>query len=165
MQKLFKSTITAAFGAAIMISAPHAIAGEEQIVVAPSEAMAEWSADVTRSLNHRLQHTEALRRGTPVSSIVQLRFTLDENGRATDFTTHRSSGHRVTDRIAMRAVRGLDNLDQVPVSDTDGRVFQANIIFASDVFEHAKLASKLEQIERTRLARGGAEADVITLGG
>ncbi|WP_196793197.1 energy transducer TonB family protein [Erythrobacter litoralis] len=155
--------LTLALGAAAVTPA---IAGsaQEDIVVSPSGAMQEWRADVGRDLGRNLVLAERWAKHNPDSGIVQVRFTLDADGRPSDMTTYRSSGSVATDRAARWAVRRLSQFDEAPTQFAAGQVFQANIIFAENTAQHDKLEQKLAYLERTRLARGGGERGVIALG-
>lgn len=140
-------------------------AGQDGIVVQSQAAMEEWSQDVTRSLNRGLIQSERFSNTRPQSGIVQVRFTVDADGKAENVSLYRSSGHSPTDRVATRAVRWIARLDDAPVQNLTDQTFQANIIFAPDAQEHEVLARKLEQMESARIASSGTEASVVTLGG
>lgn len=155
-----------ALGMTLPLAVP-ASAGEstEDIVVRSQIEMERWQEDTTRSLNRALVRNPLERSASPSSGIVQVRFTMDENGRADDITLHSSSADWVAERIALSAVRRLGNLDEVPVSNAGDVQFLANIIFASDRNEQTELAKKLARSERARLASGTAESDYVALGG
>ena len=165
MKTLIKTAFASALALGAVTATAPAIAGDNDIIVQSQAAMEEWSQGVTRSLNRQLVAAERFSSTTPKPGIVQIRFTLDDNGNAENFKLYRSSGHNGTDNVAKRAVRKLRKLDEAPVSDVANRTFQANVIFAADRTEHRKLAAKLDKMERSRLARGGPEAEVVTLGG
>ena len=137
---------------------------QDEIIVSPSKALENWRSDVSRDLSRHLDLADRWGKFNPDAGIVQVRFTLDENGRPTAMETYRSSGSVSTDRAAMWAVARLNHLDDAPVRVTSGTTFQANIIFAESPAQHDELASKLAWIERKRLAANTAEADVIALG-
>lgn len=158
MNTLIKSGLAAALSLAI---AAPAFAGDDQIVVNQPAAMKAWSKEVSRSLSLKLLAAEKNTRITPRSSIVQLRFTLDEDGRAHEFETYRSSGDRGTDIVAQRAVRSLRGLDRVPVADAGSRKFQANIVFARNDDEFSDLVGELRDSERQRMARGDTSVVVV----
>lgn len=158
---LIKTITAAALGVAAV---SPAMADEADIVVQSTAAMEEWSADTARSLDRRLVNAERLSRVSPVSGIVQVRFELDDDGNPENLDVISSSGHRSTDGLAKRAVKGLRDLGGVPVANAGDQTFQANIIFASNEGEYAKLAYKLEKLETARLARNDAEGGVISFG-
>ncbi|HSM53733.1 MAG TPA: energy transducer TonB [Erythrobacter sp.] len=160
MQTLIKTSLAAALSLAAISPA----LADEQIVVHSQAEMEQWKADVTRNLDRRLELAQRQMNATPRSGIVQLRFTLDENGRAENFQTLTSSGDRSTDMVATRAVRRVDNLDEAPIANADGQTFQANIIFANDFGEHDKLKAKLAKMESARLARNESEGKVVSFG-
>ncbi len=160
MQTLFKATLAAALSMAAIVPA---MADDEPILVHSQAAFAQWQADVTNSLDRRLVSAERSSRLTPESGIVQLRFTLDENGKPQGIRTVTSSGDWSTDRVAISAVRGLNQLDEAPVANVQGQTFQANIIFAKSEAQRDKLAAKLATMETARLARGETSG-VISFG-
>lgn len=162
MQTLIKTTLAAALGLAAV---SPAIAGEEPIVVHSQAAMEQWSADVTHSLDRRLANAERQLRVKPVSGIVQLRFTLDSDGKPQAFETISSSGDRDTDTVARLAVRGLKQLDEAPVATADNQAFIANVIFANDREEEAKFVAKLAKMEGARLAMDTDGPRAISFGG
>lgn len=160
MQTLFKASLAAALS---MAAIAPALAGDEPITVLSQAAYAQWQDEVTQSLDRRLVSVERANRATPVAGIVQLRFTLDENGQPQGFQTLTSSGDRATDRVAIGAVRGLTQLGDAPVAGAADKTFQANIIFAKSQAQHARLSQKLAKIESARLARSDS-AGVISFG-
>ena len=142
---LIKTITAAALGVAAI---SPAMADESPIVVQSTAAMEEWSANAARS----------------VSGIVQVRFELDDDGNPENLDVISSSGHRSTDGLAKRAVKGLRDLGDAPVANAGDQTFQANIIFASNEGEYAKLAYEIEKMETARLARNDAEGGVISFG-
>lgn len=161
MQTLIKATLAAALG---MAAVSPALAGEQAIVVHSPAAMQAWSESVNGSLDRRLRQASRIHKVNPASGVVQLRFTIDADGKPQEMTVQTSTGDSRTDKLAMRAVRALPQLGDAPVRDLDQQTFQANIIFAQNRDEYARLAEKLAKSERARLARGGAEAQVLAFG-
>ena len=140
-------------------------ADDQTIIVESKEAMAAWQSDVTRSLNNQLLSERSTPRRAIESGIVQLRFTIDENGDAQNFELLSGTGDRATDRAAQRAVSRVSHLEDAPVRDIQSRTFQANIIFAKSPEEQDELMAKLAKSERVRLARAAEEREVIMFGG
>ena len=137
---------------------------QDEIIVSPSKALENWRSDVSRDLSRHLDLADRWGKFNPDAGIVQVRFTLDANGRPTNMETYHSSGSVSTDRAAMWAVRRLSNLDEAPVRVTGGTTFQANIIFAETPAQKAEFSEKLAWIEKKRLASASAENNVIALG-
>lgn len=155
-----------AFAVALPVATPAlADEGSDDIVVRSQSEMERWQADTTRSLNRALTRNPLERTATPSSGIVQVLFTLGDDGRASDIEVHNSSADWVAERSAVFAVRRLSNLDEVPVTNSDNVQFLANIIFAEDRSEYVELAEALKKSERARLASDTAESDYIALGG
>ncbi len=148
-----------------LLALAPAQAESNPIVVESQEAMAEWQADVNRSLNNRLYAATSSYRSQPESGIVQVRFTVDAEGNAQNIELIKGTGDRSTDRVAERAVSRVSYLDEAPVRDIQSRTFQANIIFARNHEEHDELKAKLAKLETARLALADEEEDVILLGG
>ena len=165
MKSIIRNTLAPAMALGALAATVPATAGDQDIVVQSQPAMEQWSRDVTRSLNRQLVNVERLNNAVPRPGIVQVRFTLDENGRASDMTLLRSSGHAGTDSLAQKAVRKLRHLDEAPVRDVRGKLFQANIIYARDGYERDQLADELARSERSRIALGVNEAEVLSFGG
>lgn len=166
MNTILKTTLAATVALAVATtSTAPVLAQNETIVVESTAAMESWSDAVTRSLDQRLARAEQALRVNPKAGIVQLRFTLDDQGNAQGLTVHKSSGHNRTDLVAKRAVRSLSNLGDVPVRNPQAQKFQANIIFAEGKQEYWQLAKQLKKSEAKRLASGGAESAVLAFGG
>ncbi|WP_427964301.1 energy transducer TonB [Altererythrobacter sp.] len=163
MHILLKTSVAAAIALTGLANAP-AHAGED-IVVQSAAAMEEWSQSVTHSLDRRLLLSKKAMRADTVNGFVQLRFTLDDRGKAQDIRVYHSSGDSLTDRVASYAVRSLPNLDEAPVRDVHEKTFQANIIFADGFAEYSELSRELAQSEAKRIAFGGEEEEVVALGG
>lgn len=162
MQTFIKTALAAALSIAAI---SPAMAGDEPIVVHSEAAMKQWQADVTRSFDRRLANAERQMLIRPANGIVQLRFTLDADGKPEDIETITSSGHRGTDAIARRAVQGLDQLDEAPVTNVADQVFIANVIFAQDSDQKTRLAAKLAKMEGARLAMSTDGTSAISFGG
>lgn len=162
MQILFKISLPAALAFAAV---SPALADEAPIYVVSQKAFEQWQDDVSSDLSRNLRNASYRQDGRIESGIVQIRFRLDEDGKPTDLSTYSNSTSTTARSIAYRAVRKLHNLDQAPVSGVRDAEFLANVIFARDELEHARLAAKLEQSEQARLASNGAEQRLVALGG
>ena len=158
-----------AIGAALLLAVPvGTLASDESddIIVQPTAAMAQWQADTTRDLNRALAAGGVRYRGSPNDSIVQITFTLGEDGKADNvelYKDYNDSANWLARKMAVRAVKRLDGLDQVPVSNPQDARFLANIIFASNERVHEKLEERLEQSERARLASAGKGRTYLAL--
>lgn len=132
-----------------------AVAKDEPIVVQSQAALEEWTAEVSRDLSRNLRPGTSYSTFQPKSGIVQVSFTLNENGRAENFAFLSSSGNARTDGLAKHAVRQLRDLDEAPVQDVFEQTFLANIIFADSPAQRDQLIDQLAESERARLASGG----------
>ncbi|BDI60042.1 TonB family protein [Qipengyuania nanhaisediminis] len=153
--------------AAMVPLASAAQAGEnsDDIVVTVKSELAQWQADTGRALDRALARNPFERTSKPGSGVVQVTFTLGADGKPTDIALYDSSADFTAERSAMRAVRRLGDLSDVPVRNAQGAQFLANIVFADSVAEHDALIASLEQSERARLASGTVESTYIALGG
>ncbi len=166
MNSLTKLAASSAF--ALMLSLPAATpalaGGDEPIVVQSKPAMAEWREKTTRDLNRALSHRPSSARLRPNNGIVQVSFTLGEDGRADNIKLYKSGANWIAERLAKRAVRKLDTLDEVPVANRAKARFLASIIFADNAHIHDRLAAELKKSERTRLASADESREFITVG-
>ena len=151
--------------AALIPLATPAIAGSDDIVVTSQSEMDAWQKGATMRLNRVLARNPAERSATPGSGIVQVTFTLDEDGRPANIALHGSTAGRVAEQSAIYAVRRMGDLSDVPVANAKDAQFIANIVFANDRAERRDLFAELAQSEQTRLASGSSEAQFIALGG
>ncbi len=167
MNTMTKLVSGAALAAALVLplAAPVA-AGEksDDLVVRPVDAMDEWQKETTRDLNRALAFAPGATKVRPDNGIVQMTFTLGANGKAENIKLYNSSANLMAERIARRAVRKLDNLDQVPVRDKSEVKFLANMIFADNEDIKERLMAKLEKSENARLARANADGDYVSFG-
>lgn len=154
-----------ALAAIAPLSLAHAGEKNDDIVVTISGQMQQWQAETTRDLNRALERNPFERSNVPGSGIVQVSFTLAADGTPEDLAIYDSSADYSAERSAMRAVRRLGDLSDVPVSNSQGAQFLANIIFADSKAEHDDLAAQLETSERARLASDTPESGYIALGG
>jgi len=156
----------AALAFTLPFAAP-AMAGENSdgIVVRSQAALEEWQAATTKDINRSLKHARIPRNAFPNNAVVQVTFTLGADGKPENVAFLRGSGNWVARKVAMYAVRRLDDLDKVPVTNPQNAQFLANIFFASDKATHKQLAAQLEKAERTRIAAAGGEEEYILLGG
>ena len=146
-------------GAALAVAAP-AVAGESPIVVQSGAQMEKWSGRATNELDRKLEQAE-WSNGVSKPGIVQLGFSVGEDGRAKDVTVLRSSGHARTDTNAILAVSQMDSLGDAPVFDVKGRDFRANIVFARNEVQKQQFFAELSRSERARLARGGGASTIV----
>ncbi|WP_324828621.1 energy transducer TonB family protein [Qipengyuania zhejiangensis] len=141
-------------------AAPVSAAGDDGIVVTSPGAMKAWQEQTTDRLNRQLDRVDAFSRGTALVGTVQIRFTLDDQGRPSNFETVHASGDQRAIRDARMALRNLRGLDEAPVTNVGDAVFQANMIFARDGEEKERLLAELTGVESQRLAAGGSRATV-----
>lgn len=155
-----------AIALAMLLALPAAAsAGSDKndIVVRSQSPLEEWTSQTTAELNRALSQGLNARQ-EPNNAIVQVTFTLDENGRAEELEFLKGDGNRQARDITRRAIRRLKNLDRVPVANVEDATFLANIIFASNERVHTELASRLEKMETARLASKQRDATYIALG-
>lgn len=168
MKTLTKFVIlpAAAVGMALPFAAP-AIAGEKSdgIVVTSMAKMKEWQAATTKDINRSLKNARIPITTRPNNSVVQITFTLGDDGKAENIEVLKGNGNWAARKAATYAVRRLNDLDTVPVTNAQDAQFLANIFFASNKQVHKELAAKLAQSEATRLAASGGEEEYILLGG
>ena len=156
----------AAFALALPFSAP-AIAGEKSndIVVTSMAKMKEWQAETTRDINRSLRQVPLPNRARPNNSVVQITFTLGADGKAENIEMLRGNGNRAARKAASYAIRRLNDLAQVPVTNAQNAQFLANIIFASTPEAHRKLKAALKKSEAKRLAASDGDEQYVLLGG
>ena len=161
-----KSSIARAIGAAILLAVPiGALASDEgsDIIVQPTFAMDQWQEETTHDLNRALSKGGVRFRGEPNSAIVQITFSLGEDGKADDVRLYNDDGNWFAKRIALRAVKRLDNLDEVPVDNPQDVQFLANIIFANDERTQERLSRRLAESEAERMATAGKARTYLAL--
>lgn len=154
-------------GAALLVALPaNSLASNDSddIVVSPSAAMVQWQEDTTTDLNRALSHGGVRYRGEPNNAIVQITFSLGDDGKADNVRLHNDEGNYFARRIAVRAVKRLRDLDQVPVANPQDAKFLANIIFANSDNDLGRLEERLAKMERARLASSGKERTYLALG-
>ena len=163
-----KTLTTFAFAAAAstaVLSVPLSAGAEQDIVVrSPTQSMAEWKSDMNAQLGRKLGRSDGFRNQGPMTAVVQIRFTLDEEGKPTNLQTLHHEGARRAAYASRYAVRSLRGFDDAPLPDARAAVYQANLIFARNDREKAELKAKLDRVDRARIAANGAE-DVVMLGG
>ncbi len=156
----------AALAFTLPFAAP-AVAGEKSdgIVVRSQEALEEWQAQTTKDINRSLRNAPIPNNARPNNSVVQITFTLGADGKPENIETLDGSGNWAARKAARYAVRRLNDLDTVPVSNAQNAQFLANIFFASSADMHKQLAAQLKKSERSRLAAAEGEKEYILLGG
>ncbi len=156
----------AALAFTLPFAAP-AVAGEKSdgIVVRSQAALEEWQAETTKDINRSLRNAPIPNNARPNDSVVQITFTMGANGKPANIETLKGNGNWAARKSAMYAVRRLNDLDAVPVTNPQNAQFLANIFFASSVDVHKQLAVQLKKSERSRLANAEGETEYILLGG
>lgn len=125
----FKSSIIASF---IFVLLPAgAIAAEKPIVVTgPEVSLNAWSGRVVRALDRNLYYPIPIR-GVPDEGVASVKFLCSEDGTPAKVAIVKSSGSRVLDAAAVRAVRRIVTLHPLPDGITHDQPFQANILYAT----------------------------------
>lgn len=153
-----------AFALALTFSTPVAAGTSQDILVTSPAEMKSWQQTATRDLNRKLALGDKYGKGRSAEGIVQVRFTLDANGAPTNLQTYANTAGPVGERAAKWAVRRMRSLDNAPIANVEGRMFQANVIFAKGMLQKEELIAQLAKSERMRLAALGGADPVIQLG-
>lgn len=160
------SALGALAAALTMTFVAPAFAGEpSDIVVRSDAAMIEWQEDTTASLNRALARDPTARRARPSQSHVEVAFTLGADGRADNVRVTGGNGNWAAKRSAKYAVRTLDKLDQVPVTNRQSARFLASIVFADDEQGYREQSALAAKSREARFASVAPEDRPILLGG
>ncbi len=167
MKYLTKLALGNAATIAIMLplAAPTAAERSQEIVVKSKGAMEDWQAETTKDLNRALARVPLARKVQPNNAIVQVAFTLGADGKASDIQVLDGRGNWAARKTAAHAVRQLDDLASVPVTNPQKAKFVANVIFASTPRKRDELAATLWKSEAGRMAAAKDAENTIMLGG
>ncbi len=142
---------------------------EQDILVQPTSEDARYAAHVSYQLDNNLSRYSFPLRSDP-NGIVRVKFIANGAGVAEDMTIVGESGSNQLDRAALWAIGRLDNIAP-PAMDqfADGRVIQANIVFAQSERQADRLFRQLEREEAARMAlareRGDPPVLALTVAG
>ncbi len=90
-----------AFALAIPFAAPAAAGDKSEDIVVTSKAkMAEWQAATTKDINRSLRAAPIPNSSRPNTSVVQIAFTLGEDGKADNIEVLDGSGNWAARRAA-----------------------------------------------------------------
>lgn len=162
----FAILLGSAVGASLIFALPVTASpadADDDIVVVSAGAMQKWQQETNAQLDRALQ-VAAPRDAVTGNSIVQITFTRGPDGKPENPQFYNREGNWTERWIARRAVQSLDNLGEVPVVEAGQVRFLANVIFADDYHNLRKLRSRLEVMERERLAAGGPGSKYLALG-
>ena len=162
----FAILLGSAVGASLIFALPVTASpadADDDIVVVSAGAMQKWQQETNARLDRALQ-VAAPRDAVTGNSIVQITFTRGPDGKPENPQFYNREGNWTERWIAKRAVQSLDNLGEVPVIEAGQVRFLANVIFADDYHNLRKLRSRLEVMERERLAAGGPGSKYLALG-
>lgn len=134
----------------------------EDIVVNSVSAMQQWQQRTTAELNQALMR-EPLG-ATTENAIIQITFTLGEDGKATEPRFYNRDGSSLERSMAKRAIMSLENLADVPLVDRENARFLASIIFANDPRNYTKLQARLRKMEQARIASRDGRRQYLALG-
>lgn len=134
----------------------------DDIVVRSVTAMEQWQSKTTTELNRALMREPP--GATTENAIVQITFTLDEEGKAENLQFYNRDGSWLERNMAKRAISRLETLAEVPVANPGEAQFLASIIFANDARNYARLQRRLEKLESARLASAGPGRRYLALG-
>ena len=150
---------------AVPASAGDKSAEAEPILVVSQKAMKAWQAETTNDLNRALAREPLSRNRPPNNAVVEVAFTLGEDGRARDIRVLDGDGNWSARNAAKYAVRSLETLGDVPVVNPQGTRFLASIIFADSVITHDELAAKASASRAQRFASIAEEDRPVLIGG
>lgn len=155
------SAVGACLVSLLPVTASAANEGDD-IVVSSGSALEKWQQRTTAELNSALMREPM--GATTENAIVQITFTLGEDGKATDQQFYNRDGSFLERSMAKRAIKSLDNLADVPVADRSQTRFLASIIFANDPRSYSKLQARLRKMEQARLASRDGRHQYLALG-
>lgn len=161
----FTTIIAGAVGACVVSLLPVTAAAAKQgddIVVSSSTAMRQWQKQTTAELDRALM-IEPMG-ATTENAIVQIAFTLDEDGKADNLQFYNRDGTNLERGVAKRAIQSLDHLGDVPVDHPREARFLASIIFANDAASYRKLRTRLAKMEEARMASADGRRQYLALG-
>jgi hypothetical protein len=161
----FTTIIAGAVGACMICLLPVTAAAAKQgddIVVSSSNAMRQWQKQTTAELDRALM-IEPMG-ATTENAIVQISFTLDEDGKAENLQFYNQDGTNLERGVAKRAIERLAHLGDVPVDHPRDARFLASIIFANDALSYSKLRGRLGKMEEARLASADGGRQYLALG-
>ncbi len=173
MKTYTRYTVTAAaalalampFAAPVSANPAATATNSQEIVVKSRAAMEEWQAETTKDLNRALARVPLARKVLPNNAVVQVAFTLGEDGKPDNIEVLRGTGNWAARKTAELAVRHLDNIASVPVANPQDANFIANVIFASTPRKRDELAAALWESEARRIAASDPDRNTIVLGG
>lgn len=160
------SNFTILLPAAALLALPvpsYAQDVQDTIEVRASSPLQQWQARTTDALNRNLTRAPAMQKGFANDSIVQIAFTVDEKGRASDMRILPGDGNYTARRSAAFAVRRLHTLASMP-GDSEGRNVLANIIFYDDEHSLRELEERLFASEMARMASKGSLSKYVAIG-
>jgi protein TonB len=161
MTKLTVSVIAAGMFALLPAGA-LARGGPPIVVTGPEVSVASWSARVARSLDRNLTYPMPIR-GAPAEGAVAVKFLCSENGTPSGIAIARSSGSRVLDAAAMRAVAHIATLHPLPDGITHAQLFEANILYATTQRKHDRQMAALLAEARDRNASFANPGEKVAL--
>lgn len=166
--KTLKFATIALVSTGIAFSAPLAAQDrgqdEENILVQPTSEEERYAARVGRQLDRNLaRYSFPLR--TREVGIVKVQFVANGAGVAEDLTIVGESGSNRLDRAALWAIGRLSEISPGEDQHPEGRVLQANIVFADSERQAAAMFRQLgrEEAARMALARERGERPVLAL--
>ena len=121
-------------------------------IVVRTDGQMEFVQKASRDLTTQLDRHARFVRYPGGSGIVQVRFERGEDGRPDNVKLYRKSGRGALDGLALRAVRKMRVMKNMPSDIPANQQFLANIVVSDTVWEHTLLSEELELRERARIA-------------
>ena len=136
----------------------------QMVITAPSKpTVAVWSQQIAQQLDRRLVYPRAIGHADHPEGTVSVRFSCGDDGKPASVVVFRSSGNRLIDRAAVRAIAQMDTLHPMPAAIRHNSTFQANIILAADEQSLARQRGMLRRNETQRVARAGDRGHSIVV--
>lgn len=134
------------------------------VITAPSRpTVTTWSQNVAKQLDRHLVYPRAFGRSDYPEGTVSVRFSRGDDGKPASVEVLRSSGNRLIDRAALRAIAQIETLHPMPFAIRNDSTFQANIILAADEQSLARQQAVLRRHETKRIAREGDRGHAIVV--
>ena len=114
--------------------------------------VAVWSQKIAHQLDRHLANPRGLGGLDYPDGTVSVRFSCGDDGKPASVALFRSSGDRVADGAALRAIARLSTLHPMPAAIRHNVTIQANIIFAADEESLARQQVLLRRNESQRIA-------------
>lgn len=151
--------------AGVVLCAPSPLFAKNDVVVAATPSVAQWTKAVTRSLESHIRYPAYYWLNPRREGAVRVSFSCSEDGKPAHLVLVKSSGMQAFDRAALSAVSRIKTLHPLPATFRHDQRYGAIVIFAESEASRDRLLARINKDRRVAATSTGSSNGLLALVG